>query len=316
MFVLGEDGEARPRPRWLGGVVMAVAVIALLVVPGLLNPGVVGQAAPQTAPAPPEIGTCLALSPHSQVEVPCLDRHNAEVIKTWLAGAGPAQNQLPDLFVIPFGSIRHGNFGADQCASSIGGYLGDGTEVAALWRSPPPQVTAQLVVAPPEQSLGDLRWSACVVTAARQQLFFGSIRNALADGAAPLPSAFRTCVILSYFPDSDSCERGHRIEILAEFQPTAQMRAAGSALVGFTASQIQQSCAAFAAASLGTGDPTYAGQLTVGAGRLFDSNGRVVPGNGPSEESIEFQQCFVEVVGPGTLTSTVIGLGGGQLPLN
>jgi hypothetical protein len=303
-----------PRSRWAGAVLLAAALIALLIVPGLLNPGIGGQASPLAAPEPPAVGTCLLVAPRSQAQVDCGERHNFEIIQTWVAGTGPAQNKPAGVFDIPFGGRRLFNFGVDECAPFIESYLGAApTAATGLWAQVPPQVTAQLVLAPAAESLGALRWSACALSSTRQQVYIGTLHDAMTSTPATLPSQFQTCVLLSFSSQTSSCDGRHRIELLGQFQPTAEMIAAGTALTGYTAEQIQASCMAFAAAVIGAPDPTYGGLLRVTAGPVFGPD-ELTTDDGISR--LEYPDCYVEVAGrAGVLSSTVVGLAGGQLPL-
>jgi hypothetical protein len=154
--------------------------------------------------------------------------------------------------------------------------------------NPDLQVRGQLVGADVLQEAAGRDWSACVVRPENLDVYLGSVREALAGGAAP--AEYGDCS-----PSTDptvfsavDCANPHPAERLGwAAVPTGSVSNA----------ELAQSCLQFARSLLRTNDPTYSGVLDI------------VTGTG------DLTTCTAEVHGDVRLTGSLIGIGNRPLPL-
>lgn len=297
---------------------LLLGAFALMVgVPRAFDAGVPGAGFALPPPSPPPVGSCLDLRTGDVTQVPCGGPHNAEVTAIWPAGeTSPCVAE------------------ADRCPTVSGLVLLDDSMVCggisaiylekqapdrvAVWTPYQPTYATPLVRSPADGGLPDRRWTACLVTASSRTPFDGSLTGALRSD--DWPAAFRSCAIdtvpiegelVVYASASQiiGCDLPHRVELL------------GSATVEFGAGlrfsdldddELQASCLRFAAERVGVSDPTFGGRLRAVSRGV---TGVVTRMNEQDAPLVAVPDCYLEVVGNGLLTSTLIGLDGAPLPL-
>ncbi len=326
----GSDPSTGARRRKFGMGVLTVAVIAALVVPRILAPNLVGQAFAAPLPEPPAIGSCLDTRAEKVLVVPCGEPHTAEVVKKWRAGETGFGRPAVSVFGLPVPLGTEHPQSDQDCSDPVIQYLGIPQVNPAvnpeigLWIAIPPLPGARFLSAPTDQGVGALRWSVCVVTALLSaDTLTGSVRDIGATFDRQRPAALTDCLALGDQALAElryvSCDHPHRIEMLGFFNLTDEMLRAGSVETGVTAEQIRAGCAELAATMMSTTDPTHGGRLTVTAEALWTRGGASGSLGGPAtvgmQAGLVSPDCFVELVGAGELTGTVIGLGGAPLPL-
>ncbi|MEO5833415.1 MAG: hypothetical protein ABJA16_04345 [Nakamurella sp.] len=295
------------------------ALVLAVTTSAALNPGVTGQATATPLPAPPAVGSCLLLTADRSDAVPCDRDHHAEVVQTWPAGTlPPGIATFAAVAAYPFGS--GGRVGTASCQDAQRSWV-HGPEVpgSPWWSASSPVVDSQLLAAPPSQRTPSQGWVACIVVAPDRQLLAGSLR---AGTATPPASRLGSCVEAAtnaWGPVTLTCDQPHHTEILGSFRIRSVFDDQGR-FTGFADdAALASSCAALAAALTRTDDPTFAGRLEVRAVSLFPASiwevDAIDPAGDPVHTYIPLPQCVVELVGGGTLTGSVVGLGHAPLPL-
>lgn len=316
---LGTGRVDRPAPRGVGALVLLTAVVLVLATSALLNPGLAGQPAAAPLPAPPAVGSCLVLTPDRADAVPCDQEHHAEVVRTWPAGTlPPGVATFAAIAAYPFGG--GGRVGTADCEDEQQAWV-QGADVpgSQFWVVSSPVVDSQLLAAPPAQRTASQGWVACIVVAPDRQLLTGSLR---AGTPTPPVSRLGSCVqeaTNAWGPVTLTCDQPHRTEILASFRIGSVFDDQGHYIGFANDATLSASCTALVAAVARTDDPTFGGRLEVRAESLFPASIWEVdatdPAGMPVHTYIPLPQCAVELVGDGTLSGTVVGLGDGPLPL-
>jgi hypothetical protein len=289
-------------PKAAGGLLLTAALIVLLAGHALIRPPTTGFPLPMTIAGPPRIGDCVLSAPDPVVDPdvislpvtfgPCSGVVAGEIVSV-VAGRPAAQD----------GAIGALMGTAGPCWEAASRYAGLATSggVAALpsrdsadsapgaprWL-PTLRVRGQRVTADALQRAGGRDWSGCMVRPDDLSVYLGSVRDAVAAGAAPAP--YGDCAPAAKFSAGASvrCSRPHARERLGwAAVPTGAQ----------TSAALARSCRELAARLLRTPDPTYSGilEIVVSAGDVTD--------------------CSLAVRGPGRLSSSLIGIAGAPLPL-
>ena len=311
------DGD---RPRRLGVGVLVVAAVVALSVSRLLNQGLGGQAARALLPEPPAIGTCLRVEARAIAEVSCDQLHNAEVVRTWPAGAlpeamasMPLNNPYTSLFSIDFGLSGADEF--DMCWSALERYAGLGDvqpTVSELWTTQDPMISYRMIASSADPTVGVWRWAACVLTSPTVQPYVGSLRRQ-AGQPPDWPNEFGNCILSREDFSQVPCGQPHQVEMLGF--PSASTDA-DMALFAGHAAEFTAGCLDVGRALTGAADPTFGGKVHILAEPVGFVQIPVDPaaGDGPTT-FIEPPSCFAQVAGDRLLTGTVVGLGDAALPL-
>ncbi len=312
-------GRSAPPRRTAGFLVLITALVLLTGAPSVLSRGLPGVAAVGALPDPPPVGSCLWLDRDRVEPVPCDQSHHAEVMLTWPADRPPADaGTFAAVAGHPFGTA--GQVKTVTCNDARQPWV----QVAHLpgsefWTAAGPVVDSQLLAAPAAERTPDRGWLACILVAPDRQPLTGALRA----GSGGQPAArLGTCVQASQNyrgPETVTCDRPHRTEILGTFRTTSLFDARGR-FTGYPDDTVlADSCAAFARAVTRTDDPTFGGRLHVRAASLFPASILEVdttdPAGVPVHTYVPLPQCDLDLVGAGTLTGTVVGLAGGPLPL-
>lgn len=317
------DSPPRPtarRSRW-GLLFLALAVLSLLITTGAGRFEVAGRAQAVPIPPPPATGSCLELNGAAVTAEPCDGPHNAEVTAAWAAGLAPTD-------LMPFHLLAELPDGDDTeivCQRAESDYLNyQSTDRSGLWRPVKPVVFSRLIAAPAGQRTPSKGWTACVVTTPDLQRYAGSVRGGYQFGVAEvthrLPSFFGSCVLDAVNPDpTGHCSSPHPIEVLGTINEDATLDGTGLYTGDVLAATLHSSCSALAAALTGAADPTFGGALTVAEGALIPGWAYDVVSQGDDGgwlfRSVPTQVCYVATTGGRLLDETVIGVGGGPLPL-
>jgi len=297
--------------RWPGGVLLVLALIAVVAGHGLVRTPTGGTAEAMEIGGPPHVGECVLWAPDPAVVVTDFVVGEADPPTIDLSGAsdnvafGPCSGVVAgEVTTVTPGhpSVLDGSVGAlmgtsGRCWAAAARYVGlsgpdvDGTRhdaAGAVDWQPAFSVRGQLIGPDLLQQAAGRRWFACIVRPESLGVYLGSVHNALENGSAP--AAFGDC---SSNPDladlsSVSCSYPHTTQTLG----MAPVPAGTDSPDAFAAS-----CRAYASRMLRTNDPTYAGalHLVVGVG-----------------ESVS---CAAVLNGPGRLVGSLIGLGTRPLPL-
>lgn len=280
-----------------GFVVLLLAVFAVLVGPQVLRPGIHGQATAAPLPAPPEIGACMTLAPRSSARVDCSEPHDGEVFMTWTADdpERPAGRHSP------------------ACADGLAAYLGtDRPTTVHGWVPTVFNASTRLVRAPRVDRLGDRAWAACLIRPANQARYAGTVVGPDLD-QRDRPGAFGDCWSGSLFFEVP-CTEPHTTEALG----TAAGQLGRDEAVDLRPNGVppqldailRQNCLLLAGEMIGAADPTFGGLLTVDVIR----SGLIAP-VGDTSESVGWSvDCVVRAAGL-DLVDSVVGLGGGALPV-
>jgi hypothetical protein len=292
------------RGRWPGGVALVVAMTAVIAGHGLFRAPASGVAVPVDLPATPRVGACVLYLPD-----PAADLDSAVAYRNVAFGpckgvlAGEIASVTPGRRTVADGSIGALMGTSGDCWAAASRYVGlsrvgdlagsadaDPTGDArgrVAWR-PELQVRGQLVGADVLQTAAGRDWSACVVRPENLDVYLGSVRGALRNGAAPAP--YGDCSVSTDLTLSSSvdCANPHATERLG-------WAAVPSGSV--SAKELTESCLEFARLLLRTGDPTFGGILHI-----------VTHTAGPTT-------CAAIVRGSARLTGSLIGIGSRPLPL-
>ncbi len=282
--------------RRSGVIVLLCAVVALLVVPRVLRPGIDGTAAAAPLPAPPPIGTCVVLAPRSATPVDCGQPHDGELFVTWTAD-DPARPR-----------DRH----SPACIDALAAYPGAAAPTRLHgWEPTVFTLSTRLIRAPRDQRVGDRAWAGCLLRPGDQSRYDGTVLG-LPAGATDRPGAFGACASGSiYF--RLPCTQPHTIERLGTMSGSlprdeaAPVVADGLPLI--LADTLRESCRALAVDLLDTADPTHGGQLDVAVVRSS-----MVPALTQDPDLVAWSvDCIVDS-GELLLTDSVVGRGDTALP--
>lgn len=307
--------------RWIGALVLIVALTGAVVVPAVVDGRrVAGQAQPQRFPERPGVGTCLTgpaggSFAGSSAQVVPLD----EV--TFGPCSGEVRGQVVGLLDDPssetVGSRRDPCFRAAAGTAGLQ-YVGrrptlpDAPSTPNASWAPFLGFTIIRIVPSDEARRGGQRWAACVAAPATTGSYQGRLDGAY-TAAGALPAAFATCWSLGRAAadgapavDLDRgatvlpCDQPHPAELLAVARVGDRSTT--------TREEMQAGCVSMAAVMMRVDDPTRGGALTV----VLDP----VSSDGASRPTDPWTlNCFVVATGDRQLDDTVVGLGDRPLPL-
>ncbi len=277
-----------------------MALMAVIAGHGLFRPAVAGSPVALSVAGPPHVGDCVVSAPDPTTDFGSPAARYLDVAFGPCNGAvaGEVASVSQGRTASQDGSIGALMGTSGACWAAATRYVGLSAlgEVASAptslrttvdWR-PDLRVRGQLIGADVLQRAAGRDWSACLVRPEKLETYLGSVRGALAGGAAP--AEYGDCS-----PSTDTavfswvdCARPHPTERLG----WAVVPAGTVAAVALAAS-----CRQFAAFLLRTGDPTYSGVLdiVVGTGDLIT--------------------CTAVIRGDARLVGSLIGIGPGPLPL-
>ncbi|GAA2011459.1 hypothetical protein JL107_07040 [Nakamurella flavida] len=292
--------------RRLGLLVVAMSVLLAVIVPQATR-AVSGTAQAAVIPGAPAVGDCLLqrislrngyetttgfTAPTAQI-APCDGARFGEVV-----GLTPAR-----------GITRSERL--QGCGASARDYLGAGDPADATgpWM---PSIRSGVVLAGPDdlQRAAGQDWVACVVdlspfgTDTDTGTYDGTARGGYDGGR--LPSAFALCRSGRDVIDAADipCTQAHAVEVLAS---TFDVPATAAATLGRT-------CDALARRLTRMPDVTAGGRLEVVVNSGYvGADGTLYPG-ADADGHVSLAQCLIGVVGPETLSGTVIGLGDAPVP--
>ena len=281
--------------RLIGALILLVAAVTVIAVPGLLRPGVAGTAFPAPIPPPPSPASCVVLrAGGTVVPADCALAHDGEVVAVWRASdaaiAGVTAEtcaQLGSLSVVP----RY-------------------TQDVAGWQASPVASVSLVVRAPAALQDTANDWAACVVTAGGPQ-FSGSLTEVF--GLDAVPDVFRRC---SAGPRPSACALPHHAERIAGTDGSLTDDYTGGSPDGRVFKvqlSLQQSCEAVAATVTGVRDPTYGGRLAVEV--VVDSTDSYKDPTSWYGTSFRYQAGCVLRTTAGLLTASLVGLGDDPLPV-
>lgn len=287
--------------RRLAGFALLLAVGATaLVVPGLVGRYLPGTAVAAPDPPPPAVGDCVNMPfADNQRTDFTLGSGTALIMSTASFGSctGSIYGEVTGIYLTRSGSeptMSEYLHAVDNCSTDGENYLGVG---AALDASParrdtevawePTLGTAVAAVGPTtwERSVGS-SWVACVIGAADGQAYRHSARDSLKTTG--LPWDVQTC--WTGRPQNQtfrSCRQAHHSQLLGT--------SIVNPLSSVTDAALAQSCTDFAAAMLGTADPTARKSLAVLV--VKDS------------VTLAYVSCTLSAAADRTLIGSVISLG-------
>lgn len=315
------DAGPAPTPRRLIGLaVIVAAVVATLAAAPLLGVGVRGAASAAAIPLPPPVGSCVLIADDDTATVvDCAEPHTGEIAMTWRAGVTPVDagslGRTPHFSVTR--SITHAD--ADpRCTGWAQRYTGWDRYLARhdddLWLPPQPLTVGRMVRAP---ALPDLAWTGCAALTADPS-YVGSIRDA-AFAPRPGTTTTRPAGVSVCLSSTDtgltfgSCSEPHNVELLGSISLSQQMMAQRSVTLDHTAAEITAGCADLAADRIGRVDPTFGGTLEVVTESVWQ---RSLGDQPPASSSWLIPDCLIRVVGPGTLTGSLVEWGEQPLQLS
>lgn len=289
--------------RGLGLAILLLAAFALLVVPrALREETVTGDAIRGPFPEPPPIGACIDGAQHTghTEVVPCTEPHTLEITARWLAD-DPDNSVVNDREVCRLaGSVY---IGLDRLPS-----LGDwGVNIAA--------VETPSVYAARDERIGKSGWTACAVAVANRVPLSRSLRNAFTTPTF-FPGELSQCLARSGSDgySSVACSVSHSWEVLAtavvpaEYTDVVVTENSASYQTAWIATAAP-TCADLAANLIGTPDPTFGGELSLGQEEWFAGSNQDDLANSTATVA-----CVIRVADDRELVGSLIGLGDGPLP--
>lgn len=296
--------------RWGGVVLLVVAMLGALIITRLDGVRVAGTATVPPGAGAPSVGECAVrfTEPSATTPVPASPDPGADKEAAPQVGEVPASGvrfgactgehigEVVAYRTMPQRALTEADRAADVrwCRSIASDY-----QAHARWRvrdaasgiwtpSTGQQFTAVLsdVLSESDQP----RWSACMVGAFGHEPYAGSYLQSFAVGAPPAP--FGRCQMNGARAREVSCTTPH----------DAQEFGVGSG-APMPAREAVAACRELISEMTGLAEVTADGVLRT----------EVVGGGARSAEPV---RCRVSVVGPARLTATLIGVGGGPLPLS
>lgn len=292
----------RRSSRWIGVLVLGVALIATLAAPVGWEVSLGDGASRADLPEPPAVGSCLVVVIGVST-VPCADLHEAEVVTAWRADASVVDDvaRFSGYLERPFAGLDRSMGGVTE--EVVNGCWGavmtavrpeyDARDEPARWLPVPPAVQAALIAAPPGQGSGRWRWLSCVAVSAFEQPWSGLLNGPVGRPTvrpAVLAATCGTDVSLTLV----RCDRQHRSEVLG-------WPADGTAV---ETADLAGTCFELAQQLIGADDPTFAGRVAV-----------TVLTDAPFLHTSALPACTAEVIGDELLVGSLVGLGDAALPL-
>lgn len=307
--------------RWIGALVLIVALAGSVVVPAVVDGRrVAGQGRPVVFPERPVVGSCLTGAGGGSG-----GGATTQVLPLDEATMGPCVGEVRGQVVAVLDDPPDDAVGSrrDPCFRAAAGTAGleyagrrptlpEAPRTAGAGWAPFLGFTVTRVVPGDEATRGGQRWVACVARPAGGGTYQGLLDGAYTAGHT-LPAAFATCWSLGRAAadgapavDLDRgatvlpCDRPHPAELLAVARVGDRSTTSRE--------QMQAGCVAMAGVMMRVGDPTRAGALAV----VLDP----VSSDGASRPTDPWTlNCFVVATGGRELIDTVVGLGDRPLPL-
>lgn len=307
--------------RWLGLLVLLVALVAALVMPAAVaGQRVTGRAAPQVFPDPPAVGSCLlATGPAGDGRPESLPLDGL----TFGSCAGPVRGEVVGVLDAPqepVGGRRDPCFRAAVTAAGLQ-YLGRRPTLPESPRSdrfswaPFLGFTVTRVVPGDQARRGGQQWAACLASPHVSGAYEGRLAGAYTAGQS-LPAAFATCwAVTATAPGDDPTAPVIDLDATATLLPCDGPHGAELLAVGrvddrstTTRDEMRDACVRMATVMTRMPDPTAGGALAV----VLDP----VSSDGASRPTDPWTvNCFVVATGGRQLTDTLVGWGERPLPL-
>ncbi|MEO5834257.1 MAG: hypothetical protein ABIR83_12930 [Nakamurella sp.] len=291
----GRAGHRRTDRPWGIAVLLTVFVMALAG-PAVMRPAVAGTAHP--LPMAPPVGSCVDVHGAAVTLVAsCVDLHTAEVVGSWDAGTQPTETG--DAMTV------------DSCKTTRDTYL----DVARtgpwnLWTRVTPAVSTIVLVAPDAGRDAYGGWTACAISAedgvrVRGSLHLGFTGETRPDGHLASCYTTRTAAAENR---RISCDKPHRIELLATLAPVAGSNPDGSTIAMPSPDVLHVSCAMMMQSMTKSADFSYGGAIKVVA--------ETIPPEPNATTTVPPPRCFIETTAAAVvLTGSVIGLAHEPLPM-
>ena len=288
--------------RLLGAVVVVAVLILATALARLIGPGIAGQATIEPVDGPPTAGDCVAVDPFSSPAGPeppsaqwgaCDRPHFGEVVlvvenDSTFPRMEKDQHNVPD---------------PDGCTRATAGELGLSAALAGVapWVLVP--IGPVGLIGPDQRQRADgQHWIACLAYSAADGTLPRPLRDLFDAGA--LPPSFGGCTDGT---PHGSCRDPHSTEGLADVELTYALPPAAT---------LAARCAALVAVVTRMPDVTAGGALrVVSLVNHYDVSGHPIVGYPTAADQPATASCGLQVTGSSLLTSTLIGLGTGPLPV-
>ena len=298
--------------------IVAVALLAVIVVPNLPGRRIAGEPAAGAVAGPPAMGDCATwiADPWPRFDNPapqiddvfdyptvttgsCTGPIVGEIVSVASALAPPvrisATDYLSQISQCPIDAISY--------TGSIAPVVGIGSGPAIVWAAQPDFRYTRVGPSRAQRGQGQ-QWSACLIGSVDGVPYSGRLRDVLTNGT--LPTAFGTC-LQSVDParaNRLACDRPHPAELLAT--TTLGPRAVNGA-------EVQQACVDFAGRALRTSDPERDGAIRLQTVAYGERSVEVI---GPTSEPLAdtFVNCVAVAQHGTTFNRSLIGVADGPLP--
>jgi len=298
--------------------IVAVALLAVIVVPNLPGRRIAGEPAAGAVAGPPAMGDCATwiADPWPRFDNPapqiddvfdyptvttgsCTGPIVGEIVSVASALAPPmrisATDYLSQISQCPIDAISY--------TGSIAPVVGIGSGPAIVWAAQPDFRYTRVGPSRAQRGQGQ-QWSACLIGSVDGVPYSGRLHDVFAHGT--LPTAFGTC-LQSIDParaNRLACDRPHPAELLAT--TTLGPRAVNGA-------EVQQACVDFAGRALRTSDPERDGAIRLQTVAYGERSVEVI---GPTSEPLAdtFVNCVAVAQHGTTFNRSLIGVADGPLP--
>jgi len=299
--------------RWVGVLVLVLALVAVAAAPSLTGRRVAGSAEPVIFPDSPQVGECLISAfPVASGTEPALPEISADEARFGECGGVVGGEVVAVWARANDAGLGAGRPGRDPCYPSTAEFAGlvstgRSTDLPGAQSTGPVRWRPTIGYDPVRVVPGDLErragrdWLGCLAVPTGHVRYPGTLRDAFTTGA--MPAQFGSCwtgANLDQVPLTVPCDQPHRAELLAMGWIRDRVDAPTEV--------IDESCFAIAGRIMRTADPTRNGELTVVADRM--TSGVVSRPDAPLTIA-----CFVTSAGPQHLSGTLIGLADRPVPL-
>lgn len=279
--------------RAAGALILVVGLTVALVLPAVAGRRIAGTPGRPPIPAPPAVGDCLTEPPDFAASPLMLSVVLATApVATCTDGPRSSFGEVVMVTGASTPPEALDAFGYDDCVAPMQEYLG--WPPSRWW----PAGAAALVLLGPdaEQVAVGQSWIACAMVTGPDG-YSGSVR----DGFGPAADQYGDCDPTRRFDQAPRpCDEPHTEEVI------------GRAVVGFDdLTGLEESCADLVRRRTGLTDPTAGGRLAV---RVAPVDPNTVPPD--VSAGGQTMTCGVRVVGDGTLTAALTGIGDRPLPLS
>ncbi len=278
--------------RPTGVVVLIVAIVAALIGPRILQPGLAGQPFAAPLPEPPQVGACLAVESMAPTVVSCAEPHDLEVTARQGADVrGPRED----------------------CDEAAWAYIGrPSVTTVGIWSLELLDTDTARIDAPDGQRAGVRGWSVCVIRPASRTRYLGSVRSL--PTVLARPAAYGSCAQGTAGVPTP-CNTGHTSEYLGRTGDSISDPNGGDSLnpepglPNGVRDNLSEQCTSLAGQLTGNPDPTYAGRLRVDLNIEIYAD-PMAPGSFTYAAS-----CSLSTADGAMLTDSVVGLGNAALPV-